>query len=173
MCAGYSRRWARQVLVVSCLTKEMRSQRNIIIVLCWLWMLTGEASASIESRKFLVYGADDANCETEMAHLDNYAIEIQSESNLKAYVIAYGGRRGTARLEMRARRARIGRYLVGNRGIDPKRVLVVDGGFREKLTVELWLVPEGEQMPKATPTVSPKDIRYKRAKYGFDCSTFY
>jgi hypothetical protein len=155
------------------MAKEMRSQRNHIIVLCWLLMLTGEASASPESRKFLVYDADDAACETEMAHLDNYAIEIQNESKLKAYVIAYGGRRGTARLEMRARRARIRRYLVGNRGIDPKRVLVVDGGFRERLTVELWLVPEGERMPKATPTVSPKDIKYKRAKYGFDCSTFY
>ena len=136
-------------------------------------MLTGGVSAFPDARKFLVYESSGNDCESEMAALDSYALELQNEPKLKAYVIAYGGRRGTARHEMQVRRARIKRYLVTQRGINPKRISVVDGSFREKQSIELWLVPEGEEMPKATPTVSPKVVKYKRAKYSFDCSTFF
>jgi hypothetical protein len=143
------------------------------ISLSLLLMLWGVSLASSEARKFLEYGSGEANCETEMAHLDNYAIAVQNAPDTKAYVVVYGGRRDTARSELRARRSRIGRYLVNERGIDPARVLVVDGGFRESLTIELWLAPAGAEMPKAQPTVSPKEVKYKRARYSFDCSTFY
>lgn len=108
-----------------------------------------------------------------MALLDNYAVELHNAPETIAYVITYGGRRGTARSEMYERRARIKRYLVENRGIDAKRVVVVNGGFRESLAIELWLTSQGEEAPKATPTVSPKSVKYKKAKYSFNCSTFY
>lgn len=141
--------------------------------LCLILSLAGEMRASLAARKYLVYGSEQANCETEMALLDNYAVELQSEPEMAAYVITYGGRRGTARSEMSQRRARIKRYLVENRGIDPKRVIVVDGGFREKLTIELWLTSQGERAPEITPTVSPRAVKYKSAKYSFTCSSFY
>ncbi|HYX71176.1 MAG TPA: hypothetical protein VE732_00275 [Nitrososphaera sp.] len=131
------------------------------------------AQASDETRKFLEYGADEANCETEMAHLDNYSIELQRNPSLRAYVIAYGGSRGTARREMKARRARIHRYLVKERGIDSRRVLIIDGGFRNRLSIELWLVPESKELPKARPTISARRVNFQRSKYSFDCSTFY
>jgi len=129
--------------------------------------------ASSDTRKFLVYGIDEANCETEMAHLDNYAVALQNAPNTKAYIIAYGGRRDTARSEMKTRRSRIKRYLISERGIDAKRISVIDGGFRESLTIELWLMPEGAVIPKSEPTVMPKGVKYRKAKYSFDCSTFY
>ena len=129
--------------------------------------------ASSEARKFLEYGSAEANCETEMAHLDNYAVAVQNAPEMKAYVVVYGGRQDTARSELRARRSRIKRYLINGRGIEPARVFLVDGGFRENLSIELWLVPIGAETPKAKPTVSPKEVKYKRSKYRFDCSTFY
>ena len=129
--------------------------------------------ASSDARKFLEYGSVEANCETEMAHLDNYAIAIQNAPEMKAYVVVYGGRQDTARSELQARRSRIKRYLINERGIEPARVFVVGGGFRESLTIDLWLVPIGAEAPKAKPTVSPKEVKYKRAKYSFNCSTFY
>ncbi|MBA2733332.1 MAG: hypothetical protein H0U54_10625 [Acidobacteria bacterium] len=136
-------------------------------------MFAAVSLASSEARKFLEYGTAEANCETEMAHLDNYAITIQNAPEMKAYVVVYGGRQGTARSELQARRARIKRYLINERAIEPARVFVVDGGFRESLTIELWLLPIGAELPKAKPTVSPREVKYKRAKYRFDCSTFY
>ena len=146
---------------------------RIPIVLFSVVFLAGQVASYAESRKFLVYGVRDANCETEMAHLDQYAIEIQNNRRLKAYVVAYGGRSGTARHEMAVRRRRIKRYLVRNRGIHRNRILIVDGGFREKLEIELWLVPQGESLPKPAPTVSPKQVKYVRAKYTFNCGSFY
>jgi hypothetical protein len=153
----------------------LRNERkdHIIIGLSLLLIMWSVSFASSEARKFLVYGTDEANCETEMAHLDNYTIALLNEPNTKAYVIAYGGQRGMARSEMQVRRTRIKRYLVNNRGIAPKRITVVDGGFRESLSIELWLVPSGAAIPKVEPTISHKDVKYGKAKYNFDCSTFY
>jgi hypothetical protein len=74
---------------------------------------------------------------------------------------------------MRQRKARIRRYLVMNRGLEPRRVRVVDGGFRERVTVELWLVKLGGQFPKPKPTVLAKNVKYRRTKVQFRCSTFY
>jgi hypothetical protein len=131
------------------------------------------AGVLTEAQKFLEYGAAEARCETEMAHLDNYAIALQNKPGMRAYVIAYGGYRGTARHEMRARRARIKRYLINERGIDAKRLTVIDGGFRESLTIELWLIPHDAAVPKPTPTISSENVKYKKEKYSFNCSSFY
>lgn len=156
------------------MSTEVRSIAPVVIVgLCLALLLVSEANALPIARKYLAYGLEQANCETEMALLDNYVVELQNEPETTAYVVAYGGRRGMGRSEMRQRRERIKRYLVENRGIDTKRVVVVNGGFRESLAIELWLTSQGEEAPKATPTVSPKSVRYKRAKYSFNCSTFY
>jgi hypothetical protein len=151
----------------------MRGKIITVVGLSMLLITSSVSYASAKARKFLVYGMDGANCETEMAHLDNYAIALLNERQTKAYVIAYGGRRGTARSEMQVRRSRIKRYLVNNRGIDKKRISVVDGGFRESLSIELWIVPDGSEIPKTEPTVSAKEVKYRKAKYSFDCSTFY
>lgn len=151
----------------------MRKLIVAAVTLSLLLMFSVVPRASSEARKFLEYGSAEANCETEMAHLDNYAIEVQNAPVAKAYVVVYGGREDTARSELRARRSRIKRYLIKERSIEPSRVLVVDGGFRENLTVELWLVPAGTELPEARPTVPPEEVKYKRAKYRFDCSTFY
>ena len=39
-------------------------------------------------------------------------------------------------------------YLVTQRGIDASRLVVVNGGFREEDTVELWIVPSAPQRRK-------------------------
>ena len=35
----------------------------------------------------------------------------------------------------------------------------MDGGYRENLTVELWIVPQGATAPTASPTVDPSEIK--------------
>ncbi|MGB7923244.1 MAG: PEGA domain-containing protein [Pyrinomonadaceae bacterium] len=94
----------------------------------------------------------------QKARLDNLAIQMQNEPNAQAYIIVYAGqtsRAGTAdRLGARARD-----YLTGERGLDPSRITVVNGGFRESDYFELWIVPQGAQPPQPTPTVQPGDAR--------------
>ncbi|MFL6256445.1 MAG: hypothetical protein ACJ74T_15685 [Pyrinomonadaceae bacterium] len=44
------------------------------------------------------------------------------------------------------------------RGIAPERLVIVDGGFREELTVKIVIVPAGATPPAPTPTVDPREV---------------
>jgi hypothetical protein len=108
-------------------------------------------------RKFDEYGA--LSVSDRNSHLDNYAIQLQSEPGARGYVIAYGGRKsrpGAASSLMNMSKT----YLVDTRGIEASRIVTVDGGYREVATTELWIVPEeGSALPQPTPTVDPSDIK--------------
>jgi hypothetical protein len=94
----------------------------------------------------------------QKARLDNLAVELQNDPSTIAYIIAYGGRMSpSAQVDKLMTRAR--EYLVSQRGIDVSRFVVVNGGFREEDTVELWIVPSGAKPPQATPTVKPGDVK--------------
>ncbi|MGH9913815.1 MAG: hypothetical protein ACRD63_00845, partial [Pyrinomonadaceae bacterium] len=82
----------------------------------------------------------------------------QNNPGAQGYIIAYGGRVGRAG-EASARAERAKTYLVGTRGVDAGRITTVDGGYRDALTVELWIVPTGAQAPEATPTVQASDVQ--------------
>ena len=94
----------------------------------------------------------------QKARLDNLAIELQNDPSTRAHIIAYGGRTSPlGQVEVLMKRAR--NYLISDRGIDDSRLTVVNGGFREKDSVELWVVPSGAAAPQATPTVQAGDVK--------------
>ena len=100
------------------------------------------------------------NCtfDDQKARLDNLAVELQNDPTTRAYIIAYGGRMSPlGQVEVLMTRARD--YLVSQRGIDASRLVVVNGGFREEDSVELWMVPSGATPPQATPTVKASDLK--------------
>lgn len=99
------------------------------------------------------------NCsyDDQKARLDNLAVELQHDPTTRAYVIAYGGRMSPlGQVEKLMSRARD--YLVADRGIDASRFTIVNGGFREEDSVELWIVPSGAAAPRATPTVKAGEV---------------
>jgi hypothetical protein len=101
----------------------------------------------------------------QKARLDNLAVELQNDPSTSTYVIAYGGR--TSRIGQADRLGSRARdYLVGQRGIDPSRIIVMNGGFREEDCVELWIVPSGATPPEPTPTVQAGDVRPPRETPG-------
>lgn len=84
------------------------------------------------------------------AHLDNFAIELQTNPSAKAVLVGYdakGQRQGRASWYLRVGRF----YLINVRGIDASRVAAVESGSRDAqdVTTELWLVPEGAEPPLA------------------------
>ncbi|MER3429188.1 MAG: hypothetical protein C4334_14065, partial [Pyrinomonas sp.] len=109
-----------------------------------------------ESVKFDEYGNIAFN--DEKARLDNFAIQLQNQPGAQGYIIAYGGRRGRAGEALR-RAERAKDYLVNTRGIEAGRIVTVDGGYRETLTVELWIVPQGAEPPTPTPTVDASEVQ--------------
>lgn len=129
-----------------------------------------------QARKFDEFG--DICCDAERARLENYLNELQKDPTAQGYIVYYGGlfydscwyggkrhgKRRPRRGEAKARVDRIVPYLTDQRGLDPWRVVLVEGGYRESWTAELWIVPAGGKEPVATPTVQEKDIRYRKGR---------
>ncbi|MGI8565261.1 MAG: PKD domain-containing protein [Pyrinomonadaceae bacterium] len=111
--------------------------------------------------KFDEYGNIRFN--DEKARLDNFAIQLQNDPTARATIIAYGGRRGR-RGEAQARANRARDYLVNTRGIDAGRIDTVDGGYREDLTVELYIVPSGATAPTPSATVQESEVQFTRGR---------
>jgi hypothetical protein len=117
--------------------------------------------AAVEKKVLVAREFDECNnCtfDDQKARLDNLAVELQNDPSVHAHIIAYGGRTSPVgqvnKLMTRARD-----YLVNERGIDGSRIVVVNGGFREGDTVELWVVPIGASTPQATPTIQAGDLK--------------
>lgn len=95
----------------------------------------------------------------ERARLDNYAETLRGGLGLRGVVVAYGGRCSQANeAQQRAERAR--RYLV-RQGIEAWRVMAIDGGYQENLSVTLNLFSIGGNMSSIylTPTLDPREVQ--------------
>jgi hypothetical protein len=99
-----------------------------------------------------------------IARLDNLAVQLQNAPNTKAFLVVYRTGRDLPGLSNRYAHRMEG-YLVATRGMDPKRIVTVDGGEAACLTQEIWIVPPGT-------TPKPREDAYTRsyqpAVYKFD-----
>jgi hypothetical protein len=57
-------------------------------------------------------------------------------------------------------------------GMDENRIVIISGGFRDKLIAEVWIVPEGGNLPEPTNTV-PKSKTPKNKTYLYDRTAIY
>lgn len=98
---------------------------------------------------------------SELANLrlDNLLNEIEKSPNSVGYIIIYGGKVNKI--------GEIEGHLFGiqksldSKKIDRKKILVISGGFREKLTLDYWLVPQGDFPPFPTPTVPIEKVKFR------------
>lgn len=143
------------------------------IIICFV--MAGDAYAALPPRQaFDRFG--DICCDDEKARLDNFAIALENEPESQGVIIFYGGRRHNypfchssrrrlpRRGESGARAARLKPYPVNSRGLDPERIVVIDGGYRQSWTAELWVIPKGENPPPPVPTVRPQEIRFRKGR---------
>jgi len=89
----------------------------------------------------------------DKARLDTFVIELQNNPDSQGYIIMY---QGTDATSMRSRKVEVLNkrtldYLVNTRGIDPRRIWIVEGGKRVKTMYELWIIPPGAQPPVPAP----------------------
>jgi hypothetical protein len=136
---------------------------TVIICLSLLLGPLMNSRAQVQAVKLMEFGR--YNCEDEMSKLDYLALQLQDNPDTYGYIIVYGGRLGMRRDEVGVRAARMRRYVVETRGVSSNRVAVVDGGFREKLTVEFWRLARGEKPPAVRSTVDPKKAKFKKGKF--------
>ena len=114
-------------------------------------------------------------CAEEALRVDNYGNELRKQPSDLGVVIIYAGCNDTRRGEVVARLFGIRDRLVTNSSIDPKRIVILDGGFREKLDVQLW-IPEAQPldsvMELVNSEISAKDVRIKApriSKWEYKC----
>lgn len=129
-------------------------------------------------------------CGEFMARMAGIFIESQNSPDSKIHVIYYGSRFRKENIWNRKTRKHdkvklnfphrddglnwaksIPLYLTSGDTAETKAVklpedkfVLVNGGFRENIEVEIWLVPKNAEFPKPTPTVIEKDIRFRKDK---------
>jgi len=148
--------------------------KNLILLLFLCLALIVSAFAQ-EARK--IDELSNYYCDDMLARLDYLASETMKESNAKGFVIVYEGRyskyvnnRGKNELktflprfgESAYRTKSMQNHLLNFRNLPKEKFLFISGGFRENHTVELWVVPNGANPLKSTPTL--ENIKYRKGK---------
>jgi hypothetical protein len=106
--------------------------------------------------RFDEYGDLDFNSET--GRLDTFAIALDRAANLKGYIVVYAGKVACLdEARFRANRAR--EYLINKRALSPTRILAIDGGYRERFSVELYALPENTNPPNIVPTIALSEVK--------------
>lgn len=120
-------------------------------------------------------------CDSLLASGDAAFQILTNDPELSLYIIYYEGKKKTIihnektkQEEIRLVNPRRGEalnrtkaltfYLLERRKTPQSRLVTVNGGYRENQEVEVWVVPKGTALPKATPTVAEKDMKFRKGK---------
>ncbi len=113
----------------------------------------GQERGSEKFDEFVItrdFSIDDAKARMDAFYDDG----LKNKPTFLAYVILYRGKCRWSRYTLRATK----KYLM-LRGLSAGRIRTVDGGYRDEPTMELWIVPQGGQPPRPTPTYRSKRWR--------------
>jgi hypothetical protein len=89
----------------------------------------------------------------EIQHLDEFAKRLSASSpDSIGYIVSYAGKNACI-YEANWRVSRALRYLIEKHKISSKQVVAVDGGFRDKWAVELFVQPNASCGPLPAPTI--------------------
>jgi hypothetical protein len=149
----------------------MRTLRILVTCLCvavWLPICPVEAqqdqSQSKVARKLDEYGYGSGSgvrvgndCDVD-AHLDNFAYFLREEPGSRGYMIFYRGKRRPPKYFAYDPEWQHSQLMIEWK-FEEGRVVLMDGGYREEAMMELWIVPEGAEAPKPSPTIVFKKKR--------------
>lgn len=105
----------------------------------------------------------DIRFEDEKARLDNFAIQLFNDKGATGYILVYAGKQ-TYESEPAERLLRAKNYLVRIRKMDPARIIIIDGGYRQEYSVTLIIAPAGADPPSTMPDLSPAEIELTKPR---------
>lgn len=101
----------------------------------------------------------DSSPEKKDVYLDYFADQLQkAPSDSTVYIIGYAGQRAKVG-EAQARANLAKEYLTKKRSLDPRRIIIIDGGHRDPAGVDLYITPRGQPKPLASPNVYPGNVQ--------------
>jgi hypothetical protein len=141
----------------------MQDSKILSVGLLILLLIAGTKSVAAQQPQKLLE-LEELNCECELAGLDYIANQLMTEQSSIGYIVIYGGRQNITTDEIRVRGARMKRYLTENLGISKERLVVIEGGYRERLSIEFWLGSRDTGRPTITPTVDARDVIFLKGR---------
>jgi hypothetical protein len=108
-------------------------------------VVSGQSTTAMQAQKLIA--VPDTHADNEMAYLDLLAEALRKNPNSRGYVIAYS-KPGLPPGHLLMRLYGYRDYLVNMRGVEPNRVNVIAGGVKDRLYIDLWLVPNEADAPK-------------------------
>ncbi|HEX6623492.1 MAG TPA: hypothetical protein VF064_07245 [Pyrinomonadaceae bacterium] len=117
---------------------------SIVLLASLSHAATAQEAAQGGARKIDECG--DIQISDWLARADNFAIELQNAPAAKGYIVAYGVPNKFPGWPLR-RAYQIKGYLIAGRGLQAERVEVVNGGYRDAVMFQLWVVESGAQLP--------------------------
>lgn len=153
--------------------------RLAILLLCFFKFGTFVFAQAKESEKIGEFGL--VQCGALTALVGGAFQEFERRQDAKFYVVYYEGKK-LEHFVFNQKTRKYDRFTEPVRGYavskaqeitlylntvyKPKKgqVVLIDGGFREELLLELWTAPENAAPPKLMPTVSEKDMKFKKGK---------
>lgn len=94
----------------------------------------------------------------ERYRLDNVAQQAVQLPDSIIYIIAYAGRVAISG-EAEARAACAREYLMKEHRFDAERIHAIDGGYREKREIEIYVEAKDGDIPLATPNLRPSKVK--------------
>ncbi len=167
-------------------------KKHFLSLFISLLFIVSVSAQTNEARKIDEFGR--IPCDEFMARMDSVFITLKDSPDSKIYVIYYGGRyrRTTSgrnkntrsyestKLDYPHRKDGLNRaksiplflttyasYPTTPQNLLKDKIILIDGGFRENIEVEIWLVPKDATLPKPAPTIDGKDIKFREDRpYG-------
>ena len=102
------------------------------------------------------------NVESRRKTLQSYAGLLRDAQMYDAWIRSYAGRR--ACVGEAKRRAEEARAFLLRQGITEDRIKVIDAGYLNNWSVDLWVVVRGRPGPPPYPTLKRKEIRIIKSK---------
>ena len=99
--------------------------------------------------EFQLGSVDDA-----LGRLDSYIIALLNDKRWTGYIVLYRGRE-TGPKRMSAYKTSITRHVLRRRAVPSTRIKLIDGGYRVKPEIELYLLTEELSPPEPRATWSP------------------
>jgi len=93
--------------------------------------------------------------------LDNFAIELLTNTQIHGYIITYAGRK-SRRGEAKEMADEAKQYLIDKRMIARDRFIMINGGFRETAQYDLFSLSLQMPPPTPTPTVPSNEVQIVR-----------
>lgn len=128
----------------------------LLVISCSIYAEDCYAQSSgsrLVARKFDEYTT--VSLTEERYRLARFAEQVQREAGTRAYVIGYNGRLAPHN----GYKSEGARYILAyNLNLGERRVVSINGGFREEPTTELYIVPRGARSPVPRPTVRVDEV---------------